>query len=544
MSVLRRRRVTALVGALALVAGLVGVGGSAAMADPVIDPNTSGFIILHKHETDPAGGEPGDGSQQTVTTPAVEGVGFTLYRVSEGDDPIDLRTDAGWQSAAALAAVYAGQGPDELPSGWTTTVQFTERFTDEGGQIIWDESQGLPLGLYMVVETSPAPGSVPSAPFLVTVPITQGGDTWNYEVHVYPKNGVTQPPVKTVTDDGVVQAGDQSDWQIETSPVGTPYDANGDGDFDDAGESNWIGGYAIRDDLADALKYVPDTLAVKIAGEDAAEGDYTVTWDPEPGDEEEVAAGAVFRIDFTADGLAKLRAAAAAEESVVVTFSTTAVLSGEISNTAEVYPNGFDVDQTPASQNRVTSDPETQKFGGINLLKVDNRDEDHVLAGAVFQVYVDADNDGAIDEDSDPVAVTLGGQSKDSWETDEDGELVIDGLRYSNWANGALLDDDDDPAWIHYLLVETQAPEGYSLLAKPIPFDVTGQAATVTALTVENVPVNAGFALPLTGGAGVIVFTALAVLLLGGGTLMLMTVTARRRQASAAQTDRGLLLGS
>ncbi len=49
---------------------------------------------------------------------------------------------------------------------------------------------GLPLGLYLVVETGiPADVSVTADPFLVSLPLSCGQDNqWNYDVTVYPKN--------------------------------------------------------------------------------------------------------------------------------------------------------------------------------------------------------------------------------------------------------------------------------------------------------------------------------------------------------------------
>ena len=74
----------------------------------------------------------------------------------------------------------------------------------------------------------------------------------------------------------------------------------------------------------------------------------------------------------------------------------------------------------------------------------------------------------------------------------------------------------------HYCLVETKAPEGYSLQADPIPFRVMAEKATAkaaTAVTVTDVPKNAGFRLPLTGANGVIFLTVAGALLVIGGAV-------------------------
>ena len=75
----------------------------------------------------------------------------------------------------------------------------------------------------------------------------------------------------------------------------------------------------------------------------------------------------------------------------------------------------------------------------------------------------------------------------------------------------------------HYCLVETKAPEGYSLQADPIPFRVLADDAegkVPTEVTVTDVPKNAGFRLPLTGANGVIFLTVAGALLVAGGAVV------------------------
>ena len=100
------------------------------------------------------------------------------------------------------------------------------------------------------------------------------------------------------------------------------------------------------------------------------------------------------------------------------------------------------------------------------------------------------------------------------------GEAVIGGLRYGT-----------------YWVLETQAPAGYSLLAQP--FEITIEqnlddspvppsgVTTSDDLAVPNVPANAGFPIPLTGGSGVLVFTLLAL------GIAVVTIVVLRKQKHA-----------
>ena len=68
--------------------------------------------------------------------------------------------------------------------------------------------------------------------------------------------------------------------------------------------------------------------------------------------------------------------------------------------------------------------------------------------------------------------------------------------------------------------METKAPEGYTLQADPIPFQILAakaEAKQATELTVTDVPTHAGFRLPLTGANGIIFLTVAGALLVAGG---------------------------
>ncbi|WP_345450262.1 SpaH/EbpB family LPXTG-anchored major pilin, partial [Arthrobacter gyeryongensis] len=193
-----RRGVIASLAAIASAGMLaLGAGGAHAANTANIDPSKTGSLTIHKYEKPATPTNlPSDGTAltpaQTAALTPMAGVTFTVQKV----DNIDLTTNAGWAAAAALTpAQAAGQaGP-----GSTATTGAAGTAT----------LGSLPLGLYLVTETGYPAGVTPSAPFLVTIPMTDptGGNGWMYDVNVYPKNAVTAA-TKTVNDASVLKLGD------------------------------------------------------------------------------------------------------------------------------------------------------------------------------------------------------------------------------------------------------------------------------------------------------------------------------------------------
>lgn len=155
-----------------------------------IDTTKTGSITIHKYEYNESGGEAGTGETTDVNkvprdAKALEGAGFTIYKVADIDD----------------LAKYYNANPESLPSvdDYLTDGKInaskvletkSEVKTDNAGIAKFDN---LALGFYVVVETTtPDKVTTPVKPFIVSVPMTtKDGDNWLYDVHVYPKNKTT-----------------------------------------------------------------------------------------------------------------------------------------------------------------------------------------------------------------------------------------------------------------------------------------------------------------------------------------------------------------
>ena len=156
-----------------------------------IDTDLKGSITIHKYEYngthDTKGtGETSDADKVPSDAKALEGAGFTIYKVA---DVNDLTT-------------YYSANPTDLPSVNTYVengkIKSVYSTSQVGGEVKTNaegiaEFKTLDLGFYVVVETTtPDKVTTPVDPFIVSVPMTtKDGDNWLYDVHVYPKNKTT-----------------------------------------------------------------------------------------------------------------------------------------------------------------------------------------------------------------------------------------------------------------------------------------------------------------------------------------------------------------
>jgi fimbrial isopeptide formation D2 family protein/LPXTG-motif cell wall-anchored protein len=483
-----------------------------ASATPVIDGGQTGSITVHKYEKpNNGGGGNNDGGgnggghnggnnfsravpDTTGLTP-LPGIEFTIQQVNT----IDLSTNAGWDAAHNLSFVFSTSDP----SGSITAAGYTlgasqAQVTAADGTAIFAT---LPIGLYLVTETNYPAGVTPSAPFLISVPITDpdNHDNWIYDVDVYPKNSVSGAE-KIVTDAPDVKLGDQVDWTITA----------------DIPNEAVIDGYKVVDQLDAKLTYVGATARLE-DGTELAEGtEYVVSFD---------ATTNTVSVVFTDDGRAFL--ASRTESRVQIVVSTKVNTIGEIENVALAYPNAASFNITPGQPGGpVVTPPVVTKWGGMTLQKVDENAA--ALAGASFSVYTNE-----VDAKAGTNPVDIDGQSV--FTVAGDGTLSISGLRYSDWANGAAVapgDADYRTYYRTYYLVETAAPAGYELLAEPVSFLINSATTTVGIdLSVQNMPSNSGFELPLTGGVGTgLLYAAGALLVVGAGLLFLRS---RRKSANS-----------
>lgn len=211
--------------------------------DSVINPEQTGSITIYKYlQTAEVRGEEGTGEEQNVTTDdvtsALPGAGFTVYQVMSAENLVKYyngeskdaqpKVEDYFEKNADGETVKSYTKKDLITSKVTEIEEGKEQFTGKDGKVTF---KPLPVGLYLVIETTP-PESVVSAvtPFLVSIPMTRVKTAedkdgqlkeWLYDVTVYPKNSTKTGNISLIkkgvtgndTENGVALSGVQFQLQ-------------------------------------------------------------------------------------------------------------------------------------------------------------------------------------------------------------------------------------------------------------------------------------------------------------------------------------------
>lgn len=473
-----------------IAAGVIGLlasstfAVSAAYALPV--EGDSGSLTVHKYKQPQKLGQEPSGVELTPeelaaltgnqTLEPLKDVEFEVKQV-EG---VNLKTDAGWKTAETMSKRFDSSDVSSLGATFGTPVK---KVTDVDGVALFND---LPIGLYLVTETD-APAEVDKGkPFLITVPLTHPTNLneWIYNVHVYPKNAIATSE-KEVSDN-VFEFGEDIEYKIASPvPGGT---VSTKFEFVDTLDSK----LTYKGNVKGLIGSTEMTSDMFVANFDSATNKLTVTLS-------EIGRNAAF-----------VAAQDNAAVKVSFTFDATVNAVGEISNTVFVNLNDATVESIPV----------VTKWGGFKVKKVDSSGT--ALPGATFELFASNTNDFSTATKLD---VCSSGCVSDS-----NGEITVDALRYSGFANNAAVSNTNSN-FAHYWLVETKAPVGFELLPEPVYFTVDSDSASAVALVVVNVPHNGGFDLPLTGENGIAILIAAGVAVLALGATAAV-VTSRKKKTA------------
>ena len=538
MSTTKTRRSLSLLAAFAVAAGALalpaatsatqaapafGLAATVERAPSLVDLDTSktGSITIHKLVKDATNGTTaGNGLEDAnASGTPLDGATFTVEKLTN----VDLTTQAGWEKLAGFNGNVATAKAD----GVDTAV---EKETAGGGLATFDS---LPLGAYVVTETVTPAGYVGSKPFIITVPMTHPTDLnkWVYDVHAYPKNSKAGVE-KTVADADTPAVGSDISYTIKS----------------DVPAAQALDYYDVVDQYDKRVELPEANIALKLingkTGEVAlAKGtDYTlVAADGTDGKTK------FWTAEFTAAGRQKLVENRKDDNTKVQmdlagTVKDKVESDGLFKNKAILLPNAPSNGWKPNSGEVPPPDyPNSEvvsKFGKVKITKVNAKDDTQKLEGAEFEVYkctpqsTPTKNFDSVDATLDKKLSPAG---KETYATDANGEVTIDGLRNNDWENNAAV-AEADRGW--YCLVETKAPEGFELQTRPIAFQVLESNSDADneytlATTVKDVPKNGGFNLPLTGAAGIGVLIGAGALLVGGSGAIALANKRRKDQADA-----------
>ena len=596
-------------GVLTMLGGVgLGAGSSVYAAKP--DQNISGnstsdntskrSITIWKYEINSSAelGERGDGeSLDPASAPdltgkkLMAGVNFEIVKVTPKEG-VSL-TDPLSQTEA--------NGDYTIDSKFTKQTDVTGDGTGGTtlGALTFDVGTGKAAdGIYLVREIPDSNGEYtytdengdtkkitkPMDPFFVHLPQTKRDDTGKliYDVHVYPKNIVTDTELDKTIEGGKgysIKAGNSFKWEATTklpdglyalAPREMTIPNYVDPDTGVASDKKFAAG----DEIYASYFRVSDSIDENLLLEDAevyaiaSDGskvkltngtEYTVTLDgttiSNPNKVEDLTEGSKKNVvvSLTKAGMKKLGEDADTHLQVVYKVNTNKDFNGTISNQYRIdylLPGG-----TP---DEGTSDVPESYSGGFDILKTEE-DKTSTLEGAEFHIatseadanakkYLASDgksytlNDDGTSTPALPTGVTYVKATSGS-----DGKAEFNGLEL-DWftdSNGNGKQDPTIPAeatWdkvydkdagtgIHrkYWVVETKAPDGYELLRDP-------QEVTVTLSTADDALVEVPVInkkktdLPFTGGAGMtlMIVIALGAIVVGTAT---MAIEKKRRQS-------------
>lgn len=523
------------------------------LSDGTIDTadDVRGSLTIFKRANPATTQAPTGEAVNQVPGDALQGAGFTLYKVTNAN----LKTNEGLAAAANLK-VSSAQYDATKPVGGA------EQVTNKDGQATWNN---LPVGVYLLKETTTPENFSPAADSLIFVPMTRnstaddnGGRTqWLYDITAYPKNTAQETPKKTVTDSGK-NVGDTVTYNIDTYAQTVR-------------EGQFRTFYRVEDTLDPALRLDEKNPVTVTSNQDRQfeKGtDYNIVtdWVDAEGkrvDPTTVGARQRVRVNFTNtenNGVNKIKNG----EKISVQINAKVDSkpgAGDLFNQATQYQNNPNDSQTvepdtdtPPGKGTPTNEVHTF-YGDLEFTKVNSTGEKR-LAGAEFKVFgvkggqtcdtLDWKKPG----DNAKEQTTNG---ENVWKSNSEGKVTITGLHANNIANFNMSRDEDGNVtetptpneWTSYCLVETKSPKGFELLAKPVKFEINanknGEAWTVKTDDVKignfaegkapegNYIVNLEDStpkLPLTGGMGIGILAALGALIIAAGAY-----SAKRRSA-------------
>lgn len=480
-----------------------------------IDPYEKSSITIHKSSGTPVDGEDNGGEEVTgIGNPSLDGVSFKACKV----DGLNIQEHGDWATITELDETIQADPKHVFPTtgfdGISVSDSCLTGTTNANGEIYWG---GIDQAVYYVEETS-APENVVERvlPFLVTVPMSNNTDnSWIYNVHVYPKNAVTEI-TKTAIDPGNIGVGAELGWRVDNTIPKTQREYES---------------YSIVDELDQRLKYSEVDSTVTLDGKELVETeDYIISEE-----------GQQITLTLTESGLAKLNKEEEQELKWVFKTTVNSIGDGVIKNNATVYSNGNDLESEVVSSN----------WGALKVEKVNENDK--VLSGAVFQVFGSQDHaeackgavlaangtltagcEGAVEIFRDINGEVLQ-DSQNKFTTGSDGIVVIPGLAVGV-TNG---DENNDSTERDYWLVEIVPPAGFVNANEVYEITVTvggiteqgtqGETGYVhgpVEQEVSNIQENPS-TLPLTGGTGTLVLVLVAVLL--GGTALAIASRNKRK---------------
>lgn len=497
------------------------------------------------------------------TPKALNGVKFKYYKIDDDAKFATMAKNPGSYKTDAQVTAYV--------TGVTGTDAKTATIGGEKGILSADGTTALNLaeGNYWFIETGyekdatdpDAPDNISSyiaVPFGITLPLTnvtkitvdgktyEPGTVWLKNVHSYPKNVTGNEPTPDKTVGNLVNkhdthnVGDTVTWYMNaTIPTNIK-------DYTK---------FEFSDTLKEMLDYVKN-IEVKYGSGDKTEfkdlektleanTDYTIV--------EYDQATRTFGVKLTPAGIAKIAANidGITNPKISVKFDTTLndkakVETGNPNEYTLKFNNGNGEDKDKKSD-------EPKVFTGERKFVKTNSADRSVLAGAKFVVKNEkgtAEQGQYLKKDETTGAISWVKTEEEAtvFTTDANGEINVGKLQFTYAVVGKPTDInkaelDKNNQLNQYQLVETQAPNGYAKLDKPIEFEITPDSYKSGAVKIDQGKAvdddktgthteikNKKLTIPQTGGIGTIIFTAIGLAIMASAIIAI-----KKRQATEAR---------